>query len=167
GTAFRYTFPENTFNDADGDALTYTAAQGDGSPLPGWLSFDGRTRTFSGTPQAGNEGILSVKVTVSDGNGGSISDSFEITIGEAVLGTQEAEDFSIYPNPASGHFTLTGVSKSLSGVSLVSMAGRKIRHYPASEDGRYDISDLSEGIFLVIVETNSGRKHTGRVVIKR
>ena len=28
----------------------YTASLNDGAALPGWLSFDGLTQTFSGTP---------------------------------------------------------------------------------------------------------------------
>ena len=50
-TAFSYAFPDTTFSDADGDTLTYTATQADGTALPSWLSFSTSTRTFSGTPQ--------------------------------------------------------------------------------------------------------------------
>ena len=80
GTAFTYTFPANTFGDADSDTLTYEADQPDDSPLPTWLTFTGLTRTFSGTPQADDAGRLSVRVTASDGNGGSVSDTFTITV---------------------------------------------------------------------------------------
>ena len=34
GTAFRYQFPKDTFDDADGDSLSYRATQGDDSALP-------------------------------------------------------------------------------------------------------------------------------------
>ena len=83
GAAFRYTFPAGTFSDAEGDTLTYTAARGDDSALPGWLSFDGRTRTFSGTPRAADTGTLTVKVTADDGNGGTVSDTFDIAVAAA------------------------------------------------------------------------------------
>ena len=83
GTAFSYAFPTNTFNDADSDSLTYTAAKSDGSTLPSWLSFDANTRTFSGTPQAGDTGTLSVKVTADDGNSGAVSDTFDIVVSAA------------------------------------------------------------------------------------
>ncbi len=57
GTAFSYAFPEDTFNDADtSGTLTYTATRADDSMLPTWLSFDAATRTFSGTPMAGDTG---------------------------------------------------------------------------------------------------------------
>ena len=48
GTAFGYQFPASTFDDADGDTLTYAATRADGTALPAWLSFAAATRTFSG-----------------------------------------------------------------------------------------------------------------------
>ena len=70
GTALSdYMFPAATFTDADGNTLTYTATLDDNSALPSWLSFAPATRTFSGTPTAAE--TVSVKVTASDGNGGS------------------------------------------------------------------------------------------------
>ena len=82
GTSFSYAFPANTFNDVDtGDTLSYTATQADGvTALPMWLTFTATTRTFSGTPQAADAGTVSVKVTATDGNGGSVSDTFVITV---------------------------------------------------------------------------------------
>ena len=80
GTAFSYAFPANTFSDADSDTLTYTATKADATALPTWLSFTASTRAFSGTPQAADTGTVSVKVTASDGNGGSVSDEFDITV---------------------------------------------------------------------------------------
>ncbi len=83
GTAFSYAFPANTFNDADSDSLTYSALKSDDTALPSWLTFTDATRTFSGTPQSGDVGTLSVKVTANDGNSGSISDTFDIVVSAA------------------------------------------------------------------------------------
>ena len=80
GRALDYTFPADTFTDADGDTLTYTATLADDSALPSWLSFAPATRTFSGTPTAVDVETLSVKVTASDGNGESVSDTFDIVV---------------------------------------------------------------------------------------
>ena len=83
GTAFSHTFPDTTFNDSDtGDTLTYTAtlADADDSPLPAWLVFDAGTRTFSGTPAVGDLGIVTVRVTAHDANGGTVSDEFDIDV---------------------------------------------------------------------------------------
>ena len=87
GEVFSYTFPANTFNDADGDTLSYAAAKGDDSTLPTWLSFNADSRTFSGTPADGDVGTVTVKVTASDGRGGSASDEFVVTVRAAATGT--------------------------------------------------------------------------------
>ena len=82
GTEFRYAFPSDTFDDGDGDALTYTATKADGAPLPTWLSLNASTRTFSGIPTSA--GTVAVKVTASDGDASS-SDEFNIVVRAAGL----------------------------------------------------------------------------------
>ena len=84
GTMFSYQFSTSTFADTDTtDTLTYTATKSDGALLPTWLSFNAATRTFSGTPMAADVGALTVKVTASDGNGGTVSDEFNIHVSAA------------------------------------------------------------------------------------
>ncbi|MES2790761.1 MAG: putative Ig domain-containing protein, partial [Planctomycetota bacterium] len=57
---FSFTFAVDTFDDVDqGDVLTYTAAG-----LPTWLTFDGSTRTFTGTPANGDVTIIPLTITV-------------------------------------------------------------------------------------------------------
>ena len=82
GTAFSYVVPQATFSDTDTDALSYTAtlADDDGSDLPAWLTFTPGTRTFSGRPVADDAGTLTVRVTADDGNGGTVSDEFDIVV---------------------------------------------------------------------------------------
>ena len=79
GIPFTFQFPEDTFSDADGDPLTYTATLGNGDALPSWLDFTASTRTFSGTPMASDVGRLTVKVTASDGSE-SVYDKFELAV---------------------------------------------------------------------------------------
>ena len=92
GTAFSLQFAANTFEDADGDTLTYTATKGDGSTLPDWLTFTAGTRTFAGTPPAADAGTLTVKVTASDGDGGTVSDTFDIAVNAAPTVANEIPD---------------------------------------------------------------------------
>ena len=84
GAPFSYVFPANTFNDADGDSLTYTASKSDNTALPSWLVFTGTTRSFAGTPQSTDTGRLSLKVTASDGTN-SVSDTFDIVVSAPLL----------------------------------------------------------------------------------
>ena len=60
GEMFEYIFP--AFTDRDGDTLTTSATQEDGSDLPTWLTFDMDTLTFSGRPSTS----VTVTVTATD-----------------------------------------------------------------------------------------------------
>ncbi len=80
---FNFTFDADAFDDPDaGDSLTYTAALPGGGDLPSWLSFDGGTRTFTGTPLQADVGTLTVRVTATDGGGLSTFDDFDIVVGD-------------------------------------------------------------------------------------
>ena len=64
-----FTYTVQAARDPDGDDLTYSAMLVGGGNLPGWLSFDGTTRTFSGTPlEADTPATHQVQVTASDGD---------------------------------------------------------------------------------------------------
>lgn len=81
GTAF--TFTPITFTDADGDPMTYTATFDDyyNSALPSWISFDGNTGQFTGTaPNNREAGVYYIEVTANDGNGGTTSETFKLTM---------------------------------------------------------------------------------------
>ncbi len=79
-TALHYTFDLNTFADLDvPTTLSYSATLATGAALPSWLSFDGASRSFSGTPLNADVGTISVKVTASDG-ALTASDSFTIAV---------------------------------------------------------------------------------------
>ncbi len=82
-TPFSFQFAGNSFDDPDGDMLTYTATLDDSSPLPSWLSFDALTRTFSGTPANADVGAISVRVTAKDPSSTSVFDDFVITVANA------------------------------------------------------------------------------------
>ncbi|MBI3726912.1 MAG: putative Ig domain-containing protein [Burkholderiales bacterium] len=67
---FSFALPAGTFTDADaGDVLTYSATMANGSPLPGWLTFDAQTKTLSGTPDHAAVGDLSLSISVKDKGG--------------------------------------------------------------------------------------------------
>ncbi|WP_349620134.1 Ig-like domain-containing protein [Azospirillum argentinense] len=81
GQAFSYTVPAGIFTDADtGDSLTLSAASGDGSALPAWLSFDAATGRFSGTPGNADVGTRTVRVTATDSSGATVSDLLTIEV---------------------------------------------------------------------------------------
>ena len=77
-----FTVPANTFADQDvGDVLTLSASLADGSALPSWLSFDPLTQTFSrGTPTMAKSAHLALRVTATDPDNASVSDTFDLTV---------------------------------------------------------------------------------------
>ncbi len=64
-TAFIYTFAAVTDPDT-GDTVSYSAALTNGNDLPAWLTFTSTSRTFAGTPGAGDDGTLTIRVTARD-----------------------------------------------------------------------------------------------------
>ncbi len=84
GRAVSLTLPAGTFTDPQGQTLAYTATLAGGQPLPGWLSFNAVTRTFSGTAPASTQS-LAIKVTATDTSGLSASESFTATVQPALV----------------------------------------------------------------------------------
>ncbi|MEB3318763.1 MAG: ELWxxDGT repeat protein, partial [Cyanobacteriota bacterium] len=79
---FHFTIEPYAFIARD-DTLTYSATLGDGRPLPSWLSFDASSRTLSGIPLLC--GQLNVRVTATNSQGKSVSDTIQLSIGKAEL----------------------------------------------------------------------------------
>ncbi len=101
GDPFVYAFNNSTFTDADNDVLSYSARSvGSLSGLPGWLNFDPVLRQFYGTPFG--KGVYPIQVTANDNNGGTVSNTFTITVpptAPVVLnppGTQTASTLNPY-----------------------------------------------------------------------
>ena len=89
--SWSYQIPAGSFTDAEGTGLTYTvqvvngvgALVGNGTLATNasWLSFDEASRTFSGNPTAvWNDASLNLKVTVTDAEGATASDTFTLTL---------------------------------------------------------------------------------------
>jgi len=61
GQSDSFALASDTFIDPNGQRLTYTASQGSGAALPGWLHFNPATETFYGTPKVGNLTLASIE----------------------------------------------------------------------------------------------------------
>ncbi|MEM9273561.1 MAG: putative Ig domain-containing protein, partial [Cyanobacteria bacterium P01_F01_bin.143] len=108
---------ENVFDDPNGDILTYSATLADDSPLPGWLTVDSNTGTFSGTPLSSDVGELEIEVTATDPDNSSASTNFNLTITDTFFPQViELQDLN-----GSNGFVLNGINGGdLSGVSVSS-----------------------------------------------
>ncbi|MBT8449968.1 MAG: DUF11 domain-containing protein, partial [Gammaproteobacteria bacterium] len=83
-------------DDTDGDTVTVA-----GTTIPAWLSFDGTT--LSGIPTASDVGPHSVILTANDGNGGTATQSFTITVAASGINTPPT-------------FTSTPITTALEGI---------------------------------------------------
>ena len=175
GTAFSYQVLANTFSDVENDPLSYTAARGDGTNLPTWLRFSANSRTFSGTPQASDVGTLSVKVTADDGNGGSVSDAFDITVnaqpmvtiaaGTSPVTEGTAATFTVSASPMSASDLTVNLSVAeAAGSDFVASGneGMKTVMIPTSGSATYTVATVSDdtdepdGSVMVTVENGTG-----------
>ena len=77
--SFNFSVPGTTFIDSDGDTLSFKATQVNGSPLPGWLHFDGNV--FTGTPGNSDVGTpIQVRLSAFDAAGDSVNNDFTINV---------------------------------------------------------------------------------------
>ena len=76
-TAFSIALQTSLFSDPDGDPLSFALSLGDGSALPGWITFDPVTQTISGTPPLNFTGSIMLRLTASDG-ATAIYDDFQL-----------------------------------------------------------------------------------------
>jgi hypothetical protein len=79
GQAVSLALPKGTFADPQGEAMTYSASQTNGQALPGWLSFNAATDSFSGTAPITAQ-MLGLQVTATDTSGLSVSENFLVSI---------------------------------------------------------------------------------------
>ena len=104
GQPVKLTLAANTFSDPQGEKLTYSATQVNGSALPSWLSFNAATQIFTGTAPSKATG-LSIKVTATDTSGLSASETFSASIAAAASTLSHAIARSISaPPPALTNF---------------------------------------------------------------
>ncbi|WP_371395684.1 cadherin-like domain-containing protein [Fretibacter rubidus] len=88
--AFSFDLPAGTITDVDTtDVLTWEAALTDGSALPGWLTFDAATQSFTGTPTSSqSRGLFRVEITATDPHGAAASvELWLIVTDDLVIGT--------------------------------------------------------------------------------
>jgi hypothetical protein len=79
GQTVNFAVAANTFADPQGEPLTYSASQSNGTALPAWLKFNATTDTFTGTaPTAATS--LTLEVTATNAGSVSTSEAFGVTV---------------------------------------------------------------------------------------
>lgn len=83
-TGYEFQVPSDAFAHTDPSAVVRLAAtQADGTPLPGWLNFDGQSGLLSGTPPTPRAADIEIKITARDDAGREASVSFRPLLGSS------------------------------------------------------------------------------------
>jgi hypothetical protein len=130
----------------------------DGSPVPGWISYNPATGTIRVTPGAGISGTWEITVKATNQHGLSAEISFSVVIlttGIEILGNPV--ELTLYSNPAKGkvQIDITGKVLTKVGIRISSMVGATVYsgNYPAGEQIVIDLSALPGGIYMVRIDT--------------
>jgi hypothetical protein len=72
------------------------------------------------------------------------------------------ENVNLYPNPANGYFT---INMNTEKVEVFSITGQRVRSFIGQADGtQYNVSDLTNGIYLVKVSDENGHSKTMKLI---
>ena len=129
----------SVFSDADGDALTITAA----SSADGVATVSVAADQSALTVAAQARGTATITVTAADGNGGTISDSFTVTVKAAPVVAAAIDDVSELEVDATHEVDLTEVFNDSDGDSLTVTAA-------SSDDAKASVSVAADGSKLTL-----------------
>jgi uncharacterized delta-60 repeat protein len=109
-----FALPLPDFEDPEGGGVSYAVTLADGSALPGWLSFDSGAHAIAGTATFAEIGRLQIKVTATDTEALSASDTFALRVDpQPVTGTAAAD--SIVGTVGNDSISALGGDDSVSG----------------------------------------------------
>ncbi|MGB3585289.1 MAG: FG-GAP-like repeat-containing protein [Tunicatimonas sp.] len=167
--AFTLVIPNDVFR---GDDLQITVTQADDSSLPEWLTFNAETNTLSGMPPNASGTTLTIKITATNAAGDSVSDEFVLSVeGVTAIGDDISTQWNVYPIPA--HHAIFIESNAtvaqLQSYRVINVQGKTVLakrfSQNLSEKIRIDVSALTEGIYLLELQTGQKLYQT-RLLIK-
>ena len=142
------------FSDADGDALTITAASSDEAKATVSVSSDGSTLTLSGVAQ----GMATVTVTAQDADGNRVSDAFDVEV--ATRQRQEPTNQAPMVSAAIADATIVNESGakqvSLSGVFADADNDPITITATSSDEAKATVSVASDGSSLTVTAKSRG-----------
>ena len=148
------------FSDGDGDALTVTAQPSDTTIATVSVSADHSTLTVS----AQARGTATVTVTADDGNGGTVSDSFTVTVKAAPVVASAIADVSGLTAGNSQDVSLSGAFSDADGDSLTITASSsdtaKATVSMASDGSKLTLTGVAEGTATVTVTAQDSDGNT-------
>lgn len=172
GQPFSYVLPANAFVNKDsGDTLRYSATLADGSPLPGWLTFNAQTGTFSGNPQNNDAGTLNIRLTATDNNNVTASGLLTLSVNKSVAtpslptNTSTPDGRNLMQQPDGGadmkaigsHGAALSTSASGSHSQMATLTAVVNNQSPLAAPGGFNGSVVSSVSSVAGVFANAGR----------
>ncbi len=136
---------DGVFSDADGDSLTVTAKSSAETVATVSVAADYSSLTVS----AQARGTATVTVTADDGQGGTVDDTFTVTVKAAPVVASPISDVSGLEMRTTREVSLAGVFRDADGDSLTITAA-------SSDDGRATVSVASDGSTLTLTGVAEG-----------
>ena len=142
---------DGIFSDADSDALTITAATSDSSKATVSVASDYSTLTVT----AQGRGEATITVTANDGNGGTVSDTFTVTVKAAPVVASAISDVSGLEVDATQDVSLAGVFSDADNDALTITAASsddaKATVTVAADRSRLTVAGVAEGAATITV----------------
>ena len=133
------------FDDPGGDSLTITAVSSDEATATASVASDGSSLTVT----ARLRGTATVTVTADDGKGGTVEDSFTVTVKAAPLVIQPLDDVSGLEMETTQEVSLVGVFSDADGDALTITAA-------SSDEARATVAVASDGASLTLAGVAEG-----------
>ena len=148
------------FDDGDNDALTITAASSDGAIATVSVAADHSALTVS----ARARGAATITATANDGNGGTVEDSFTVTVKAAPVVASAIADVSGLEAGSTRDVSLSGVFSDADGdaltVSAASSDETKATVSAASDGSALTLTGVAEGTATVTVTAQDSDGNT-------
>ncbi|MCY4555223.1 MAG: cadherin-like beta sandwich domain-containing protein, partial [Chloroflexi bacterium] len=139
------------FSDADGDSLTVTATSSDEAKATVTVAADGSKLTVTGVAV----GTATITVTAADGNGGTVSDSFTVTVKSAPTVAAPIADLTGLEVGSTQDVSLSGVFSDADGDSLtvtaVSSDEAKATVTVAADHSKLTVTGVAVGTATITV----------------
>jgi hypothetical protein len=119
-----------------------------------------------GTLDSGNY-KLTTSLTVNLLNAIFDTDTINFTV-DNVLSVSETEldnDINIYPNPFANELQIkVNTTKNLTSLEIYSATGTKIKQVKFNHSERINVSDLTNGIYLIVLTDKNGNRYTRKMI---
>ena len=157
-----------TSTDVDnGDTHTYTLVSGNGDTDNSSFTITNDKLKSGEVFDFETKSSYSIRVQTDDGNGGTFSKSFTISITDSQLSIDDEKlnkSLKFYPNPVSDILTIKSETITIDKVEIYSILGKKTKKIN-SNFSSISTNDLPKGIYIITVYSEKGV--TTRKLIKR